>query len=260
MDDGTFLRLVCGENDEADDETCIRDSSREGTWQSDASLSSALARLDGDGSEKNVFYRRYLSRLDDLDDFVPSCEDRCYWLQCNAEDYPKWSESWSSKMICQPQLYKGKTQSELNHDKLLEVAVACGLVSGKWNMKATQQHADELWRLLATKVRDGTFGKVARTCIKCSSRRHASQNSSNIYTLCLYIADGLVDQAKVMRIRRLLHEELDVDSKCVQPLYFKPDLYTLLPTTGCTYRWIDGIDTEYQWSPHFYTKPLLTTL
>lgn len=193
--------------------------------------------------------RRYL-KDEDINEFVPSKETACWWLQCNHNEYPPELATKSIKLSRLRTLYRNKVQSDLNHDELKQKAIeSSNYTSGKWILKTTEKHVDDVWRLLASKVRDATLLGGEPFCVKCSSKRLAQDNPHCYYTLCLYVAHGWTRRDVTMRIRDVLFD-LNVDRLCVQPLYFKPDLYTLLPLSGHTYQWIDRVDTPY-WFEHW---------
>lgn len=254
MDDSTFLSYVRGDAISSDDDNAVFVPHISAP---SSALDSASKSLRNDEHNSIVCERRYLTREGDLQhDFVPTKETTCWWMQYNHEDYPNESSSSSHLMLRKlKNIYRGKKQEDLNHEELQKKAVKCGVTSGKWILKTTEEHVDALWQLLACKVRDGTLDKATKAfCVKCSSSFLAQSNSWKYYTLCLYVAEGWLKRESVMRLRNYLHE-LGVDHHCVQPLYFKPDLYTHLPLSGHTFLWIDGVDTPY-WFEHWNDKDI----
>jgi hypothetical protein len=179
---------------------------------------------------------------------VPTQDTDHFWVQCWRN-----RESRNGMQLIQPsvkflrlkQRCRGQQQADLDHDELLNFAVVhFGETCGKWILKTTREQVDSLWGRLALALLNGSsaFGENV-TSIKCMTKRGAS-SCSGIYTLCIYIENGWTQKAEVMRVRETLHK-MGVDEHCIQPMYWKPELYTYLPFQGVTYVWIDGKDTDY---------------
>jgi len=210
---------------------------------------SALCGADsGEGGGVTAGGRRCLVEGDDVNAFAPTKETACYWLQCDGPGGygpPDLTNQWMLRRLrCR---CVGKTQLDLDHNEMRDVAIRCRTTSGKWILKVPYYRVDVLWGMVAENVQSGTLGQRVR--LKCSSRALVEGGVSRLYTLCVYTPGGWINRDEVMHVRQALHD-IGADKECAVPLYWKPDLYTMLPLKGPTSVWKDGLDTGF-WFDHW---------
>ena len=197
--------------------------------------------------------RRYINSVGDIDQCLPTEYTNSYWLQCHSGCTTMQNISAATSSVMQQLLetHKGLKQADVNHDFLIRRAIECNFTIGKWMLKASKEHVNEIWRCLATNMlsNDKLLVSYGVDSIKCSSQRQAKEKDDELYTICIYTNDGLANKDGVMEIRDLLNE-IGVDRKCIFPLFYKPDMYTFIQLSGATYVWIDGRDTKY-WFNHW---------
>ena len=261
MEDSKSTWLKCFGDGFNDDDVAFQEPPPDDSNHGTSAASTGVLERAAKNISLEVEERRYLEHINDIDNFIPTQDRTSIWLQCFAGDgRSRITETnnaidTSTIRMLMPS-HKGLTQSELDHDYLRKQGIACGFTVGKWMIKTTEDHVDDIWRLLATKLLDGSL--PCADGVKCATARNAKKplktNSKTShqkyrYTICVYTNNGLADKDSVMELRQALHE-LNIEQKCICPLYWKPDLYTMLPVSGTTYLWIDGVDTKY-WCNHW---------
>lgn len=119
--------------------------------------------------------------------------------------------------------------------RVLDLARTTGLVVGKWMLRVGGADVDALWSTLVRAAQTAD-GPLARTSIKVSTHARAQAHARypGLYTCCVYVPDGTVNEVAALEVRDAL-VALGAPAYSLTPIQFKPDIFTELRFTGDTW-------------------------
>lgn len=103
---------------------------------------------------------------------------------------------------------------------LTQLAVDCGVVSGKWMLFPDAQRVNEVWGMVARATANNELGTAA----KVQTRQRGKEEGERL--ICIYTKD-FRDQDDVARVLNRLRE-LELIRNGGKPIYYKTDAWTYL--------------------------------
>ncbi|KAH0366973.1 DUF1917-domain-containing protein, partial [Aureobasidium melanogenum] len=121
----------------------------------------------------------------------------------------------------------GPLRERLKED-ILDLAVACGVTSGKWMLFPKPEDVNRVWKLVAEAVVDGRLGDTAKVAPADPPNPFgAAQKQQASHLICVYTRDF----SDLDDVRRVLEEliELGLAPRAADgAIYYKTDAYTYL--------------------------------
>ncbi|THZ60002.1 DUF1917-domain-containing protein [Aureobasidium pullulans] len=121
----------------------------------------------------------------------------------------------------------GPLREQLKED-ILDLAVSCGVTSGKWMLFPKPDDVNRVWRLVAEAVVDGRLGDTAKVAPADPPNPFTGEQKQSSHLICVYTKDF----SDLDDVRRVLAEMVELGlaprNAADGAIYYKADVYTYL--------------------------------